>query len=151
MRELPPERWQQIDDLFAAALEHPPAERRGFLASACGNDLELLSEVLQARGELDAAESLYRQALAISREVGTADRHRLAIPLGHLAGLLRERGACAEAEPLYREGLALLGERFPPGHPRLAEARDGLEACLRALGRPAEAAAATPRARIPRR
>jgi eukaryotic-like serine/threonine-protein kinase len=47
MRNLPPERWQQIDDLFAAALERPPAERLAFLESACAGDHDLQREVVE--------------------------------------------------------------------------------------------------------
>jgi hypothetical protein len=31
-----PERWQQIDQLFHAALSREPAQRASFLAGACG-------------------------------------------------------------------------------------------------------------------
>ena len=40
-----PQRWKEIDGLFAAALERDPAERPAFLALACGTDAELRSEV----------------------------------------------------------------------------------------------------------
>jgi len=40
-----PERWQQIDHLFHAALVYEPAQRPVFLASACGDDEPLRSEV----------------------------------------------------------------------------------------------------------
>jgi serine/threonine protein kinase len=40
-----PERWQQIDQLFHAALSCGPAERTQFLANACGDDESLLLEI----------------------------------------------------------------------------------------------------------
>ena len=40
-----PERWQQIDELFHAALAHEPGKRTAFLVSACGSDEELRHEV----------------------------------------------------------------------------------------------------------
>jgi len=40
-----PERWQQIDQLFHAALGYEPAQRPGFLVSECGGDEELRLEV----------------------------------------------------------------------------------------------------------
>jgi serine/threonine protein kinase/tetratricopeptide (TPR) repeat protein len=40
-----PERWQQIDALFADALECPEADRSAFLDAACGDDLVLRREV----------------------------------------------------------------------------------------------------------
>src|ERR1700687_4347768 len=39
------QRWRQLNDLFAAALESPAAERSPFLAGACGEDLGLRGEV----------------------------------------------------------------------------------------------------------
>ncbi len=39
------ERWQQIDELFQAALEREPAERAAYLDEACGGDQALRKEV----------------------------------------------------------------------------------------------------------
>ena len=38
-----PERWKQVEDIFQAALDLPPEERRGYIAGACAGD-ETLSE-----------------------------------------------------------------------------------------------------------
>ena len=38
-------RWSLIEEVFQGALERPLAERKQYLADACGNDLELLSEI----------------------------------------------------------------------------------------------------------
>jgi serine/threonine protein kinase len=40
-----PERWQQIEDLFQAALEHEPQQRAVFLTEACSGDESLCREV----------------------------------------------------------------------------------------------------------
>ncbi len=40
-----PERWQQVSDLFASALERGPREAAAFLEEACGDDAELRAEV----------------------------------------------------------------------------------------------------------
>ena len=40
-----PERWQQIEEIFEAAAERDPRERRAFLDAACGGDAELRREV----------------------------------------------------------------------------------------------------------
>jgi serine/threonine-protein kinase len=40
-----PERWQQIDELFDAALERPATERRAYLQAVCGDDQELRKEL----------------------------------------------------------------------------------------------------------
>ena len=40
-----PERWQQIEKLYHAALEHKPSQRGAFLDQACARDAELRREV----------------------------------------------------------------------------------------------------------
>src|SRR5215813_12288790 len=40
-----PQRWQEIDRIFAAALELDPSERAQFLAEACAGDEQLRKEV----------------------------------------------------------------------------------------------------------
>jgi serine/threonine protein kinase len=40
-----PERWQNVKEVFDAALQHEPLERRHFLEQVCGDDVELLEEV----------------------------------------------------------------------------------------------------------
>jgi eukaryotic-like serine/threonine-protein kinase len=43
--QLSPQRWEQIKDLFQAALERPEADRANFLVGACDGDDELRQEV----------------------------------------------------------------------------------------------------------
>jgi len=60
-----PDRWRQIDDLFAEALERPAGEREAFLAAACRGDAELLravEELLAADEESASATFLERPA-----------------------------------------------------------------------------------------
>ena len=52
-----PERWQQIDRLFHAALEHVPAQRSVFLAQACADDEPLRNEVESLLASHEQAES----------------------------------------------------------------------------------------------
>src|SRR5262245_53053602 len=40
-----PERWQQVDQVFQAALERAPVDRSAFLNTACSNDDSLRREV----------------------------------------------------------------------------------------------------------
>ena len=40
-----PERWQQVEHLYHAALEHAPDERTAFLDEACGGDRSVRQEV----------------------------------------------------------------------------------------------------------
>jgi serine/threonine protein kinase len=52
-----PQRWQQIDQLFHAALGYEPAQRRDFLISACGDDEALRLEVESLISSHEEAES----------------------------------------------------------------------------------------------
>src|SRR5262249_30542724 len=40
-----PDRWQKIDEIFSAALQHKPEERKVFIDEACGGDEELRQEI----------------------------------------------------------------------------------------------------------
>jgi CHAT domain-containing protein/tetratricopeptide (TPR) repeat protein len=90
--------------------------------------LHNLAMTLQAVGELDRAEALLREAVALCRRLcrATGGGHvHLAHNLNGLALLLQARGELAQAEPLLREAVALWRklyphERFPQGHPELA-------------------------------
>jgi eukaryotic-like serine/threonine-protein kinase len=45
LREMNPERWRKISEIFEAALERPADERASFLADACAGDEELRQRV----------------------------------------------------------------------------------------------------------
>lgn len=51
-----PERWQQIDQLFHAALACEPGERAAFLANQCAGDTALRSEVESLLSSLEEAD-----------------------------------------------------------------------------------------------
>jgi serine/threonine protein kinase/Flp pilus assembly protein TadD len=57
MEPITPERWQQVKQLFQAALERAPAERAAWLAEACADDHSLRAEVesLLAADELSGS------------------------------------------------------------------------------------------------
>jgi serine/threonine protein kinase len=57
-----PERWEQVEKLFNAAVEKSAEERNFFLDEACGNDAELKREV----------ESLLAQAESVSSPIAAA-------------------------------------------------------------------------------
>ena len=61
VKDITPQRWQEIDCIFAAALEHEPAERAAFLAEACGDD-ELLQKEVESLLAHDIPESLVGDA-----------------------------------------------------------------------------------------
>lgn len=90
-----PERWQQIDRIFAAALELSASERPDFLVAACGSDGPLRNEVedlLAAEEEAQEflAEPLARgepyqmlAQLALAGPGGRVGSYRLIRVLGH--------------------------------------------------------------------
>jgi non-specific serine/threonine protein kinase/serine/threonine-protein kinase len=61
-----PERWQEVKRLFDAVLERDPAERHGFLESACGEDATLRSEVTALIDALADAGSRYETPIVIA-------------------------------------------------------------------------------------
>ena len=61
-------RWHRVGDLFAQALEQPPAERRAFVRQACGAEAGLAAEVmslLDAHDRASAGDFLERPAAAL--------------------------------------------------------------------------------------
>ncbi len=61
--EMTPERWQQITELFHAALDRPPAARQEYLRSACGDDHQMYSEVASMLDEHTRSGCLDRSPL----------------------------------------------------------------------------------------
>ena len=62
--------------------------------------------LLRARGKLDEAEPLLREALAARREALGDTHPSTLVSINNLGDLLQARGALDEAEPLMREALA---------------------------------------------
>jgi serine/threonine-protein kinase len=50
-----PEKWDQVKELFALALEREPEERSGFLRQACAGDDSLRTEIESLLSSFDAA------------------------------------------------------------------------------------------------
>jgi serine/threonine protein kinase len=95
------ERWQQLEDVFHAALDRAPADREAFVAAACGGDAGLRQEV----------EGLLRAHEQASRFVAQA-----AVDLERVAATVpveRQIGAYRIVRELGRGGMGTvyLGER----------------------------------------
>ncbi len=71
-----PERWQQIEALFQAAVERPPQERPAFLAQACNGN-----------------EDLHREVEALLSADASAEADTLAMPAQVAADMFAERQA----------------------------------------------------------
>ena len=86
------------------------------------------------------AEPMFRESLAIRREVLGDDHPNVARSLSNLAGLLAGRGDRKAAEPLLREALAIRRKRLGQDHPDVAISLNKLAGTLRADGKAEEAA-----------
>ncbi len=147
-----PQEWQRIKDVLAAALDRPAEERTGFLAEACGADLELRREVesllaaheepenllerhaLDLPGRLDAATTTYagRQfgPYRVVREVGRggmgavflAERADGAFRQQVALKIIRHGVAGGELERHFRRERQILASL---NHPNIARLLDG--------------------------
>lgn len=73
MKSLTPERWQQIDKIFAAALEIPPGARAALLDERCADDAELRREVEKLLRSADEAEGVIGESVTYFAEPVMAD------------------------------------------------------------------------------
>jgi tetratricopeptide (TPR) repeat protein len=76
-----------------------------------------LGGVLDGRGDLLGADSMYRASLAEYERAGGHYLPQRAFTLGNLADNLATRGRLAEAEPLVREQIALITRTESADHP----------------------------------
>ena len=103
------------------------------------NDLGMLRH--RAR-DLDGAERLYRESLAIERRVHGPVHSTVAVPLHNLGALLTTRGRLAEAEAAFRQVIALETRLYGGDHPDMADSWGYLGHVLRDRGDLAGAEAA---------
>ena len=131
---------QHVGDLDGA--ERGYREALGPLRAAGTSDPELLQVlrdlafVLSTRQQLDEAEIVLREALALTEDSPSVDRAGV---LYGLAGLHHGKGELAEAEKLLRETIALHAAEGGRGHPDAASAMEDLALLVRFSGRLEEA------------
>jgi serine/threonine-protein kinase len=88
------------------------------LATALNN----LGSSLESQGELEEAESAYRESLEMKRELIAGDHASIAFSLNNLGLLLEKRGDIARAEALLLESLAMRRRLQGDNHPEVADA-----------------------------
>ncbi len=88
--------------------------------------VESFAQLLNDRGELDAAELLYREALAMDQRLFPGDDARVATDLNNLSQVLADKGDLAAAEPVARQALEMRRRLYPGDHEDLAESLNNL-------------------------
>ena len=78
---------------------------------------------------------LYKEALAIRRDVLGADHESTATSLNNLAGLRSAMGDADAALPLYEEAVELFDRVLGTSHPRTTVVRTNLGALRERMGR----------------
>lgn len=91
------------------------------------------------RGDFDAAEELYREALALRLGRLGPEHPDVAWSLANLAWVRQQQGQYAEAEELDRQALAIRRKGLGDEHPDVARSLTNLGACLTKQGRYPEA------------
>jgi eukaryotic-like serine/threonine-protein kinase len=117
-----------LEQVLRIRRERDPSSPR--LAAATGN----LGGVLLARGDLDRAEPLLLDALALLKPATRQDSIQLADLLGSHAQLLQARGDMAAAASQVRAVLALRQRLLGPRHADVAASLNNLAVVLGQLG-----------------
>jgi serine/threonine protein kinase/Tfp pilus assembly protein PilF len=94
---------------------------------------------LGGKGDLDGAETAFREVLALLRRVYGQDDPRYASALSNLAFVLDKKGDHGEAVRLHREALAIQVSALGREHPSVAATLNNLGAVLNRRGAHAEA------------
>ena len=105
--------------------------------SAFARLLDEKALALKDRGDLDTAEVLYREALAMWRRIH--DDHEVISGLNRLAANLTDQGRLEEAEALYQESLAMRQEAYGHDSEEVARVLNNLAVVYERDGRHAAA------------
>ncbi len=115
-------RAQQIVDTTLGE-EHPIRMRATYIQAT----------ILDAAGDVEAAQDLYRQTIVLYRQVLTPNHPRLAVVLIALGESLIRSGPADECLPLLQEALSIREQILPDGHWEIAKAQGVLSSCQTAL------------------
>ncbi|MEM7353034.1 MAG: serine/threonine-protein kinase [Acidobacteriota bacterium] len=101
--------------------------RLGAGESSLARGLHGLARGLREQGQLDQADTAYRQALAIRQRLYPPPHPSVANSLFDLGELLRDRGDLEAAEPMLRQSLAMRRELYAAGdHVRIIQSLRGM-------------------------
>lgn len=94
-------------------------QRYGFEHRTTIRGLNNLAAMLEARGDYDEAEALYRRTLDLKRNLYGDEHFEVALALNNLGVVLLKRNELNQAEPLLRESLALSRALLRSDHPKV--------------------------------
>jgi tetratricopeptide (TPR) repeat protein len=124
---------------YLGRLKQPDPEAEKIYQSMQVTSLNNAALALQQKGDLGAAEPLFREALSLAEKSLGPEHPDTAGTLNNLARLLETEGNLEAAEPLYRRALAISEKSLPAGDPRLALALENVAALCDAKGDYAQA------------
>ena len=111
--------FEEALEMLRNSLQDPESEVAPTDVAIC---LSRLASLYEKKGDLDAAESKYREALSIYEEEAGDTHPDAAAMLGDLALVLQQRRDYSGAEALFTESLEILRRVYGDGHPRVATA-----------------------------
>ncbi len=106
-----------------------------------GQALNNLAVLYDDEGRYAEAETLYKQALAVTEKALGPEHVEVGTYLSNLAGVYKAQGRYAEAVPLLKRALAIAEKKQGPDHPSVAYRLNNLAVIYRAQGRYPEAEA----------
>jgi len=101
--------------------------------------LHVLAESLHVGGRYPDAAEVWRQVLALRRELLAADHPEVGATVHGMGLTIRRLGLAKIAADLHQEALTIYMARLDEEHPAIAASRHGLAQALHRLGRPREA------------
>ena len=134
-------RYEQAEGLLrkALAMKRSLHDEEGHPATAVY--LSNLGDLLHDRQRPAAADSAYRAARTMLRELGQEQSPRMAKTLAGYGDLLRDRGTYAKAEQVYRTALSVRRTLHGDEHPAVSDLREALTRLYDAWDKPQPAAA----------
>jgi len=117
--------YDEASKMLAPAVPLARSLRRGDHAEIA-EAMDNLAQLLNDKGDLAAAEPLYREALAMDQRLFPGDAPRVATDLNNLSQLLDDKGDLAAAEPLARQALEMRRRLYPGDHEDVAESLNNL-------------------------
>lgn len=136
-------RYHEAQKAFASALDLArrlyPKDEFANGHNNLARSLRNLAFVYKVQAKYVDAESLYRQALDMTRRLFKGDHADVASRLRDLAGVYISQDKYAQAEPLARDALSMNKRLFKGDHEALADSMSDVASVLRAQSKSAEA------------